>query len=155
MTPELTGKAQRMYDARTFTMAEPAASCGVTPMTICRNISIRPDGAADLDEVAGFTGAAAIHQERARRYREDRQGRRARLRQYRQHPYRRRGTERRLARPGRRGRMGRHVVQPLAGTGPRRPRPASHWPSRECVKRMPLRGSRTMTKSSIPEDYKL
>jgi len=30
MTPELTGKAQRMYDARTFTMAEIAASCGVT-----------------------------------------------------------------------------------------------------------------------------
>jgi hypothetical protein len=26
--------AQRMYDARTFTMAEIAASCGVTPMTI-------------------------------------------------------------------------------------------------------------------------
>ena len=30
MTPELTGKAQRMYDAKTFTMAEIAASCGVT-----------------------------------------------------------------------------------------------------------------------------
>ena len=42
MTPELTGKAQRMYDARTFTMAEIAASCGVTPMTIYRNISVRP-----------------------------------------------------------------------------------------------------------------
>ena len=41
MTPELTGKAQRMYDAKTFTMAEIAASCGVTPMTIYRNISIR------------------------------------------------------------------------------------------------------------------
>ena len=41
MTPELTGKAQRMY-AKTFTMAEIAASCGVTPMTIYRNISIRP-----------------------------------------------------------------------------------------------------------------
>jgi len=42
MTPELTGKAQRMYDANTFTMAEIAASCGVTPMTIYRNIRVRP-----------------------------------------------------------------------------------------------------------------
>jgi DNA invertase Pin-like site-specific DNA recombinase len=42
MTPELTGKAQRMYDARTFTMAEIAASCGVTPMTVYRNIRVRP-----------------------------------------------------------------------------------------------------------------
>lgn len=31
MTPELIGKAQRMYDARQFTMAEIAASCGVSP----------------------------------------------------------------------------------------------------------------------------
>jgi DNA invertase Pin-like site-specific DNA recombinase len=38
MTPELIGKAQRMYDARQFTMAEIAQSCGVTPMTIYRNI---------------------------------------------------------------------------------------------------------------------
>jgi DNA invertase Pin-like site-specific DNA recombinase len=38
MTPELIGKAQRMYDSRQFTMAEIAASCGVTPMTIYRNI---------------------------------------------------------------------------------------------------------------------
>jgi predicted DNA-binding transcriptional regulator YafY len=38
MTPALVGKAQRMYDARQFTMAEIAASCGVTPMTIYRNI---------------------------------------------------------------------------------------------------------------------
>jgi DNA invertase Pin-like site-specific DNA recombinase len=38
MTPELIGKAQRMYDARQFTMTEIAASCGVTPMTIYRNI---------------------------------------------------------------------------------------------------------------------
>ncbi len=29
---------QRMYDAHQFTMAEIAASCGVTPMTIYRNI---------------------------------------------------------------------------------------------------------------------
>ena len=38
MTPELINKAQRMYDARQFTMAEIAASCAVTPMTIYRNI---------------------------------------------------------------------------------------------------------------------
>jgi DNA invertase Pin-like site-specific DNA recombinase len=39
MTPELIGKAQRMYDSKQFTMAEIAASCGgVTPMTIYRNI---------------------------------------------------------------------------------------------------------------------
>ncbi len=38
MTPELIGKAQRMYDARQFTMAEIAASCAVTPMTIYRHI---------------------------------------------------------------------------------------------------------------------
>jgi hypothetical protein len=30
MTPELIGKAQRMYDARQFTIAEVAASCAVT-----------------------------------------------------------------------------------------------------------------------------
>jgi hypothetical protein len=34
MTPELINKAQRMYDARQFTMAEIATSCAVTPMTI-------------------------------------------------------------------------------------------------------------------------
>ena len=34
MTPELINKAQRMYDARQFTMAEIANSCTVTPMTI-------------------------------------------------------------------------------------------------------------------------
>ena len=39
-------------------------------------------GAAGLDEVAESTGAADIHQERAQRYREDRQGWRARLRKY-------------------------------------------------------------------------
>lgn len=39
MTPALVGKAQRMYDARTFTMAEIAASAGVTPATIYRHIS--------------------------------------------------------------------------------------------------------------------
>jgi DNA invertase Pin-like site-specific DNA recombinase len=38
MTAELINKAQRMYDSRTFTMAEMAASCAVTPMTIYRNI---------------------------------------------------------------------------------------------------------------------
>jgi hypothetical protein len=39
-------------------------------------------GTAGLDEVAESAGAAAIHQERAQRYREDRQGWRARLRKY-------------------------------------------------------------------------
>jgi len=38
MTPAVIGKAQRMYNARQFTMAEIAASCGVTPMTIYRHI---------------------------------------------------------------------------------------------------------------------
>src|SRR5664279_6186944 len=38
MTPALIGKAQRMYDARQFTMAEIATSCGVTAMTIYRHI---------------------------------------------------------------------------------------------------------------------
>jgi DNA invertase Pin-like site-specific DNA recombinase len=37
-TPALTNKAQWMYDSRQFTLAEIAASCGVTPMTIYRNI---------------------------------------------------------------------------------------------------------------------
>jgi DNA invertase Pin-like site-specific DNA recombinase len=31
MTPALVDKAQRMYDARQFTMTEIAASCGVPP----------------------------------------------------------------------------------------------------------------------------
>jgi len=31
MTPALIDKASRMYDAGHFTMAETAASCGVTP----------------------------------------------------------------------------------------------------------------------------
>ncbi|BDB42154.1 MULTISPECIES: recombinase family protein [Mycobacterium] len=38
MTPALIGKAQRMYDSRQFTMAEIAASCSVSPMTIYRHI---------------------------------------------------------------------------------------------------------------------
>jgi DNA invertase Pin-like site-specific DNA recombinase len=38
MTSALIGKAQRMYDARQFTMAEIATSCAVTPMTIYRHI---------------------------------------------------------------------------------------------------------------------
>jgi len=38
------GYRLRMYDARQFTMAEIAQSCGVTPMTICRHI-ITGDGA--------------------------------------------------------------------------------------------------------------
>ena len=43
MTPELIGKAQRMYDSRQFTMAEIAQSCAVTPMTIYRNIQTSND----------------------------------------------------------------------------------------------------------------
>jgi len=39
MTPALVNQAQRMYDAKQFTMAEIARSCGVTPMTIYRNIT--------------------------------------------------------------------------------------------------------------------
>ena len=42
MPPELIDKAQRMYDSRTFTMAEIAESCRVTPMTIYRNIRAHP-----------------------------------------------------------------------------------------------------------------
>jgi len=38
MTPSLINKAQRMYNARQFTMAEIAQTCGVTPMTIYRHI---------------------------------------------------------------------------------------------------------------------
>ena len=37
-TASLIGKAQPMYDARQFTLAEIATSCGVTPMTIYRHI---------------------------------------------------------------------------------------------------------------------
>ncbi len=39
MTPSLINKAQRMYNAGQFTMAEIAQSCGVTPMTIYRHIT--------------------------------------------------------------------------------------------------------------------
>ena len=39
MTPALINKAQRMYNAQQFTMAEIAQSCDVTPMTIYRNIT--------------------------------------------------------------------------------------------------------------------
>jgi DNA invertase Pin-like site-specific DNA recombinase len=42
MTPDLVNKAQRMYDARKFTMNEIAQSCGVTPMTIYRTIKTDP-----------------------------------------------------------------------------------------------------------------
>jgi DNA invertase Pin-like site-specific DNA recombinase len=49
MTSALVDKAQRMYDSRQFTMAEIAASCGVTPMTIYRNI--RTISAAPSEEV--------------------------------------------------------------------------------------------------------
>ncbi len=39
-------------------------------------------GRADLDDVADATGATEVHRERAERYRQDREGWRARLRQY-------------------------------------------------------------------------
>ena len=39
-------------------------------------------GPADLDDVAESTGAAAIHRERAERYKQDRESWRTRLRQY-------------------------------------------------------------------------
>ncbi|WP_326555639.1 helix-turn-helix domain-containing protein [Micromonospora sp. NBC_01813] len=42
MTPALINKAQRMYDSKQFTMAEIASSCGVTPMTVYRNIRTDP-----------------------------------------------------------------------------------------------------------------
>ncbi|WTY54219.1 recombinase family protein [Micromonospora sp. NBC_01412] len=48
MTAELINKAQRMYDSRTFTMAEIAASCAVTSMTIYRNIRTDSSRAAGL-----------------------------------------------------------------------------------------------------------
>lgn len=38
----LIDKAQWMYDSRQFTMAEIAASCGVTAMTVYRNIRTSP-----------------------------------------------------------------------------------------------------------------
>jgi DNA invertase Pin-like site-specific DNA recombinase len=38
MTPALTERAQRMYDSRRYSVREIADSCGVTPMTIYRNI---------------------------------------------------------------------------------------------------------------------
>ncbi|MGY1961487.1 recombinase family protein [Nocardia gipuzkoensis] len=46
MTPALVDKAQRMYDSRSFTMAEIAQSCGVTPMTVYRNIRVDPHATA-------------------------------------------------------------------------------------------------------------
>jgi DNA invertase Pin-like site-specific DNA recombinase len=42
MTPALINKAQRMYDSKQFTMAEIAASCAVTPMTVYRHIRTDP-----------------------------------------------------------------------------------------------------------------
>jgi len=53
MTPALVNKAQRMYDSKQFTMAEIASSCGVTAMTIYRNI--RTDPATRLTTSAATT----------------------------------------------------------------------------------------------------
>ncbi len=50
MTAELIGKAQRMYNARQFTMAEIATSCGVTPMTVYRHI--RTDTAGGMRQTS-------------------------------------------------------------------------------------------------------
>ena len=47
VTAELIGKAERMYDARQFTMAEIATSCGVTPMTVYRHIRTDAVGGTD------------------------------------------------------------------------------------------------------------
>ena len=47
MTAALIDKAPRMYDSRQFTMAEIATSCGVTPMTIYRNIRTDPGTAPE------------------------------------------------------------------------------------------------------------
>ena len=50
MTSALIGKAQRMYDSRQFTMAEIAASCSVTPMTIYRHIRTdQPESVKPVD----------------------------------------------------------------------------------------------------------
>lgn len=45
MTPVLVERAQRMYDSKTFTMAEIAATCGVSPMAIYRHIRTDPASA--------------------------------------------------------------------------------------------------------------
>ncbi|WP_327092609.1 recombinase family protein [Nonomuraea sp. NBC_01738] len=49
MTTDLIDKAQRMYDSGQFTMAEIAASCRVTPMTVYRNIRVKSAAPAALD----------------------------------------------------------------------------------------------------------
>ena len=64
MTPALTSKAQRMYDSRKFTMAEIAASCRVTPMTIYRNITTgtvtKEAGTARSGEPGGAPHASSL-----------------------------------------------------------------------------------------------
>ena len=44
-----------MYDTNTFTMAEIAASCGVTPMTIYRNIRVR-HADQQVSHIRGYFG---------------------------------------------------------------------------------------------------
>jgi predicted DNA-binding transcriptional regulator YafY len=68
MTPELVDKAQRMYGSRRFTMAEIAASCAVTPMTIYRHIAWVVDngsshrGQAAIDRLTQrFPNAVMVH----------------------------------------------------------------------------------------------
>jgi predicted DNA-binding transcriptional regulator YafY len=57
MTPALVGKAQRMYDARTFTVAEIAASAGVTPATVYRHIRTDKPAAPGLGGRSGAVSA--------------------------------------------------------------------------------------------------
>jgi DNA invertase Pin-like site-specific DNA recombinase len=61
MTPALIGKAQPMYDSRQFTMAEIAASCSVTPMTIYRHIRTdQSSAAAKQMKSNGFSQSKAV-----------------------------------------------------------------------------------------------
>ena len=71
-------------------------------------------GAVALADVAESTGAAGLQREREERYRKDRESWRARLRRS-GCPAGAGHGRRRLARPGRRGRMGGDAPEPLAG----------------------------------------
>jgi DNA invertase Pin-like site-specific DNA recombinase len=55
MTAALIARAQRMYDSRQVTMAEIAATCSVTPMTIYRHIHTDQSSAAARAVVAEGT----------------------------------------------------------------------------------------------------
>jgi len=62
MTSALVNKAQRMYDAHQFTMAEIAASCGVTPMTIYRNIRTGQHTTTEINSPPEAIGNNQDHQ---------------------------------------------------------------------------------------------